>query len=231
MWFTPYGTTMESKHIEFKSWCLPMQRHSNVVIDTYLIYFPSAFLLLMTKNIAAPVANLKRDFRDALTHLGFTAEQQKAFMQQTGCTNVTMLGLLAVEQVFKVCKEIQNRTINPILVSTIQEQLLLALHYGVTNKQRLHKPVNAASITAVEIFNQAQVLSRILEDECISDKETVATPPDKFKIASTGKIFAEALDTYLGQLKGTGRIPLKYVICQYEVPVPDTVFKINWRKA
>jgi hypothetical protein len=53
----------------------------------------------------------------------------------------------------------------------------------------------------------------------------VANLPDKFKIASTWKIFAEALDTYLGQLKGIGHIPLKYVIHHYAIPVPEAIFQ------
>ncbi len=93
------------------------------------------------------------------------------------------------------------------------------------SKQRLHQPVNATDITAIDIFNQAQTLMRILEDEPVSGKEMVAKLPDKFKIASTWKIFAEALDTYLGQLKGTGRIPLKHAIHRYAIPVPDTIFQ------
>ena len=175
--------------------------------------------------MAEPEIDPEQAFRDALTRLGFTMDQQIAFIQQTGCRNVAMLGLLTSEQVSKVCKEIRTRVINPILISTIQEQLLLALRYWVINKQRLHQPVDARTITAVDIFNQAQVLSRILEDESVSDKEMVAKLPDKFKLASNWKIFAEALDTYLGQLKGTGRIPLKYVIRRYATPVPNTVFQ------
>ncbi len=49
--------------------------------------------------------------------------------------------------------------------------------------------------------------------------------PDKFKIPSTWKIFAEALETYLGQLKGTGRIPLRYVICHAAAPQPDAQYQ------
>jgi hypothetical protein len=136
-----------------------------------------------------------------------------------------MLGLLTSEQVAKVCKEIRTRAINPILISTIQEQLLLALRYWVTNRQRLHQPIDPLDITTVEIFKQAQVVARIMEDEVVSDKEMVAKLPDKFKIASNWKIFAKALETYLGQLKGTGWIPLKYVIRQHAIPVPNTRFQ------
>jgi hypothetical protein len=61
----------------------------------------------MIRNMAEPVIDPARAFRDALTRLGFNADQQMAFIQQTGCINIAMmLGLLTSEQVSKVCKEI-----------------------------------------------------------------------------------------------------------------------------
>jgi len=57
------------------------------------------------------------------------------------------------------------------------------------------------------------------------DKEIVAKAPDKFKIGSSWKVFAEALETYLGQLVGSGRVPLKYVIRRIDIPLPNTVYQ------
>jgi hypothetical protein len=48
--------------------------------------------------------------------------------------------------------------------------------------------------------------------------------PDKFKIASNWKIFSEAIETYLTQLLGSGRVPLSYVIRQNDIPDPDAVY-------
>ncbi len=45
--------------------------------------------------------------------------------------------------------------------------------------------------------------------------------PDKFKNPSTWIFFAKALEMYLGQLKGTGHIPLRYVIRRLAVATPD----------
>jgi hypothetical protein len=56
--------------------------------------------------MAEPVEEPEQAFRNVLTHLGFYAKQQIAFMQQTGCTNVATLGLLTSEQISQVCKEI-----------------------------------------------------------------------------------------------------------------------------
>jgi hypothetical protein len=53
----------------------------------------------------------------------------------------------------------------------------------------------------------------------------VAKAPEKFKNASTWKVFAEAMETYLGQLIGSGRIPLRYVIRRRENPEIGTIFQ------
>ncbi len=61
----------------------------------------------------------------------------------------------------------------------------------------------------------------------MSDKELVVKLPNKFKFASNWKTFAEAMDTYLGELKGSGQILLKYVIPQHATPVLKTIFRIR----
>jgi hypothetical protein len=50
-----------------------------------------------------------------------------------------------------------------------------------------------------------------LEDEA-REKDSLAKLPDKFKVAPQWKIFAEAIETYLSQILGSGRVPLSYVI-------------------
>lgn len=74
-------------------------------------------------------------------------------------------------------------------------------------------------------YNQAQTMRHMLEDEARADKEQTAKMPDKFKSPSGWRIFAEALETYLTNLKGSGRIPLKYVIRRNTVPIPDAVYE------
>jgi hypothetical protein len=49
--------------------------------------------------------------------------------------------------------------------------------------------------------------------------------PDKFKLPSNWKVFSEAMETYLGQLKGTGRIPLSYVIRRIAQPDLDAQYQ------
>jgi hypothetical protein len=51
----------------------------------------------------------------------------------------------------------------------------------------------------------------------------MAKMPDKFKAPSNWKVFSEAMDTYLGQLKGTGRIPLRYVVWCLAQPPDDAL--------
>ncbi len=65
----------------------------------------------------------------------------------------------------------------------------------------------------------------MIEDEVHADKEMTAKMPDKFKNPSAWKIFAEALETYLGQLRGTGHIPLRYVIRRLATPPRDAQYQ------
>ena len=65
----------------------------------------------------------------------------------------------------------------------------------------------------------------------MADKETVAKMPEKFKQSSQWRVFAEMIETYLGQLKGSGRVPLNYVIRKLAIPVPGTVYATDAEQA
>jgi hypothetical protein len=106
----------------------------------------------------------------------------------------------------------------------IQEQLLLAVHFWVSNHQRLQKPVEAQAVTAILAYNQAQSMRHMLEDEAQASKETTAKMPSKFKSPSGWWVFAKAMETYLSHLCGSGRIPLKYVIMKNTIPIPNAVY-------
>jgi len=51
-----------------------------------------------------------------------------------------------------------------------------------------------------------------------------AKMPDKFKSPSGWCIFAEAMETYLSHLCGSGHIPLKYVIRRLTIPIPNAIY-------
>ncbi len=73
-------------------------------------------------------------------------------------------------------------------------------------------------------LNQVQKMRQQAEDDLKTDKETVKAP-DKFKNGTAWKVFAEATKTYLGQLNGSGRIPLSYVIRKAEIPDPNDEYQ------
>jgi hypothetical protein len=123
-----------------------------------------------------------------------------------------------------MCKRIETHANNPIVINTIQEQLLLSMRFWVIQRQRLQMPVDANQLTMIIALNQAQIMRQQIEDDTKTDKEPVAKMPDKFKSATSWKIFAEALETYLGQLLGSGRIPLRYVIRRLANPDPDATY-------
>jgi hypothetical protein len=170
-------------------------------------------------------AQQRADFDAILTRLGFGLEQRDADIETSGCFNVAMIGLLTADQLSKMCKRIDSRAVNPLVFKTVQEQFLLSLRHRVVNKQRLQEPINPNEFTLVTALNQTQLMRQQAEDEARMDKEVVAKAPDKFKLGSSWKVFTEALETYLGQLLGSGHVPLKYVIRKTEVPLPNAIYQ------
>ena len=112
----------------------------------------------------------------------------------------------------------------------LQQQMLLAFRFWVVNHQRLGLAVDAQEFTAITAFEQSQLMVRLQEDEAVADKETVAKMPDKFKQSSQWRVFAEMID-YLGQLKGSGRVALNYVIRKLAIPVSGTVYATDAKQA
>jgi hypothetical protein len=134
-----------------------------------------------------------------------------------------MLGLLSASQITKLCKRISTRTDNPLAITSVQEQMLVALRFWIVNRQRMQLQINVAEIT-LALMTQAQLMNQELEEVEKADKEIRAKMPDKFKIAMSWKIFSEVLETYLGQLKGQGNVPLKYIIRKQEIPLPGLLY-------
>lgn len=166
-------------------------------------------------------------FSAALGRIGLAPNIQQEIITYTGCINIGMLGLMTPDDITKMCKTFRTRPANPLQITVIQEQLLLAVRFWVTTRQHLQKPVLANEVTAQLIFGVAQNMRHMLEDEARADKEQSAKMPDKFKSPSGWRVFAEAMETYLSHLKGSGRIPLKYVIRRNAVPVPNAVYQTD----
>jgi hypothetical protein len=177
---------------------------------------------LMADQQAAQAAQVA--FMAALGRIGFAPAAQQEIIAYTGCANIAMLGLMTPEDISKICKVFRTHAVNPLQVMVVQEQLLLAVRFWVSNRQHLQKPVEAHVVTAVLAYNQAQMMRHMLEDEARADKEQTAKMPEKFKAPNGWRIFAEAMETYLSHLKGSGRIPLCYVIHKDTVPVPNAVY-------
>jgi riboflavin synthase len=136
-------------------------------------------------------------FMAALGRIGFAPVAQQEIIAYTGCANIAMLGLMTPEDISKICKVFRTHAVNPLQVMVVQEQLLLAVRFWVSNRQRLQKPVEAHVVTAVLAYNQAQMMRHMLEDEARADKEQTAKMPEKFKAPNGWRIFAEAMETYL----------------------------------
>jgi hypothetical protein len=109
--------------------------------------------------------------------------------------------------------------------------MLLAMHYWVVNRQLLGLLVDADEFTAVLAFEQSQLMVRLQEDEATSERESVAKLPDKFKQPSQWRVFAELVETYLSQLKGSGRVALNYVIRKLPISNPEAVYETDAEQA
>jgi len=136
-----------------------------------------------------------------------------------------MIGLLLEDDITKMCKTLRTRQLNPVPLTLLQEKLLLGLRFWIAGRQRLQLTIAPADVTPVLIFSQANIRTHMIEDEARADKELTAKMPDKFKNPSNWKVFAEAMETYLGQLKGTGHIPLRYVIRRLALPPQDAQYQ------
>ena len=87
--------------------------------------------------------------------------------------------------------------------------------------------MDAAEFTAMVAIQGMQMMDCVIEEEVSADKKTVAKIPDKFKDPKTFRIFDEGMWTYLGLLKGTGRVPLKYVIWRLAIAEAATVYQMT----
>ena len=173
--------------------------------------------------MAAQIMAAQVAFRAALGRIGFNDDAQLAVVAQ-GFNTMSLLGLVTGDQIKQVCKLIRESPNNPVPINIVQQQMLLAMRYWVVTRQRLGLPVVATDFTAATAYEQSQLMVRLHEDESTTDKEVVAKLPDKFKQPNQWKVFAELIETYLSQLKGSGRIPLNYVIRKQAVPIPNAVY-------
>ncbi len=86
-------------------------------------------------------------FENALARIGFAGPERQAFINQSGCTNIALLGLLPSNRVAKMCKRLTTRTVNPIIITAIQEQLLQAMRFWVSNP-------NACNSLLIQSYSQ-----------------------------------------------------------------------------
>jgi len=100
----------------------------------------------MDAAAAAQAAQLA--FAAALGRIGLTPDIQQEIIAYTCCINIGMLGLSTPDDISKMCKTFRTRSNNPLRITVIQEQLLLAVRFWVSSRQRLQKLVLANEVTA-----------------------------------------------------------------------------------
>jgi hypothetical protein len=131
----------------------------------------------------------------ALGRCGLEHTAINAVVMIGGIAHIAMLGILATSDIAHIHKVV-----------------------WVTNHQLLGMLVDADEFTTATAFAQMALMTHTLEDDARKKKDQVAKMPEEVKEAVECKVFAKSLDTYLRLLKGTGKIPLKYVIHSDAVP-------------
>jgi hypothetical protein len=123
--------------------------------------------------MAAQAANLAAlaAFSTVLDRIGYTQQQSDTIIETTGWRNIAMLGLLTIDQISKICKRLESRTVDPIRITMVQEQLLLKLRFWVANNQRLRLPLVAEDFTMITALNQVQKMSQHAGDDTRMEKE------------------------------------------------------------
>jgi hypothetical protein len=148
-------------------------------------------------------ANNMQSFQAALSCIGFTVQAQAAIVGQE-FVSMALLGLVTSDQITQLCKLICEDANNPVPINMLQQQMLLAMCHWAVNRQRLSLLVEAEEFNAITAFEQSQLMVCLQEDEAVSERESVAKLPDKFKQPSQWRVFTELVETYLSQLKGSG---------------------------
>ncbi len=148
--------------------------------------------------------------------------------------------IYSIDQIKRVCNIICKRDINPIHIILEQEQFLMAMQNWVKTRVRTNHLIDPALFTwEVAIMETIKMVNQSGEATSEADLKI----PKKFKLSTKWVVFEESVDTYLGQLKGQGRVLLNYVIHNIEVPEEDDIFATeqelmtataplddNWRK-
>ncbi|MGH7974125.1 MAG: hypothetical protein ACREBR_01265 [bacterium] len=147
-------------------------------------------------------------FRAALGRVGFDAPTQTAIIDQ-GIATIDDLLLVGNDQVKQICKMIRDK--DNIVLTFMQHQMLDAMRYWVSSRVRQGLAISAALFTR-DVANECVQTMMVDTIESNEKMKSVLSVPDKFKIDGNWEIFKESVITYFGQLKGGGRIPLKYVI-------------------
>lgn len=99
---------------------------------------------------------------------------------------MALIGLLTRVQISKMCKRIESRAVNLLVISIVREQFLLSPCHWVVHKQYLQEPINPSDFTLIMTLNQTQLMREQAKDEArIDNKEIVAKAPDKFKLGSS----------------------------------------------
>jgi hypothetical protein len=140
----------------------------SIVASSYFIVMNDPATALITLHVALGKCGLDQAAQESVIAIG-------------GMVHIAMFGMLAAADIARICKVMHTQTVDPIMITVMQEQLLQGMRFWVTNRQCLGLPVEAEDFTTVAVFAQTALMTQMIEDEATTDKDQVATMPEKFK--------------------------------------------------
>jgi hypothetical protein len=74
-------------------------------------------IYLVPVIVAANMDIAQIAFEDALGCIGFAVPERDAFIRESGCTNIAMIGILPTEQIRQICKRLRTRAADPVPIT------------------------------------------------------------------------------------------------------------------
>jgi hypothetical protein len=110
-----------------------------------------------------------------------------------------------------VCTVVSECPINPLHIRIEEEQVLSAMWHWVKTRVCTNHSIDP------NLFTKDMVIAELIRmvnvnEEVTAERKSDVKMPEQFKLTFKWIIFLEAVDIYLNQLKGQGRIPLNYII-------------------
>jgi hypothetical protein len=184
------------------------------------------FHVYKSTNKSTNMAALTIAFKSALERIGFNASTQESIVYQ-GFASINSLADVDEEHISGMIKHLGHwpgpAPVAPapaVAFPYLSVQKLRAMRYWVLGRRRLGKTTAAVHFTnmiAMEMLAEMQEEKMIMK----AAAESKPSKPTEFKDFTKWRKFEELFLTYLGCVRGAGKIPLAYVVRSHTIVTPE----------